>query len=419
MFNQRFAHALTQAQRKGRQLALLFVDLDRFKYINDTLGHPAGDALLSELGQRLRDALRDSDTVARFGGDEFVALIEVLETPGDVANVAQKILDVVRRPVQLGAESCSVSASVGISLYPEDGPDLPTLLKNADIAIYRAKDQGRDNYVFHSQDMNAHLVKQIAIEDSLKSALEREEFVLHYQPKVELRTGRLAGVEALLRWNHPALGLVPPGQFIGLAEETGHIVAIGNWVLRKACTDARTFQRQRGMPVSVSVNLSARQFEDTHLVRSIERALAESGLAPSQLELEITESMMMRDLQAAMKTLRGIKAMGIRLALDDFGTGYSSLASVKRFPFDCIKIDRSFVKDIPENADDATLVRAIIAMAHSLRLSVIAEGVERVEQLDFLAENGCDEYQGYFFRKPESAQDFHAFLGGNTAALVA
>jgi diguanylate cyclase (GGDEF)-like protein/PAS domain S-box-containing protein len=419
MFNQRFAHALTQAQRQGKQLALLFVDLDRFKYINDTLGHPFGDGLLAELGQRLRGTLRDSDTVARFGGDEFVALIEDLATPGDVANVAQKILDVVRRPVEIGDDTCTISASVGISLYPGDGSDLATLLKNADIAIYRAKDQGRDNYVFHSEDMNAHLVKQIAIEDSLKSALEREEFMLHYQPKVELRTGRITGVEALLRWAHPDLGMIAPGQFIGLAEETGHIVAMGNWVLRRACADAGALQKLHGTPLSVSVNLSARQFEDTHLVRAIERALAESGLAPGLLELEITESLMMRDLQGAMKTLKSIKAMGIRLALDDFGTGYSSLASVKRFPFDCIKIDRSFVKDIPENADDATLVRAIIAMSHSLRLSVVAEGVERAEQLAFLEANGCDEYQGYLFRKPETAGEIEAFLGGGQAARVA
>jgi diguanylate cyclase (GGDEF)-like protein/PAS domain S-box-containing protein len=419
MFNQRFSHALTQAQRKGKQMALLFVDLDRFKYINDTLGHPFGDGLLTELGRRLRDCLRDSDTVARFGGDEFVALIEDLATPGDVANVAQKILDVVRRPVEIGRDSCTLSASVGISLYPEDGTDLPSLLKNADIAVYRAKDQGRDNYVFHSEDMNAHLVKQIAIEGSLKTALEREEFVLHYQPKVDIRSGRVTGLEALIRWKHPQLGLVPPAQFVGLAEESGHIVAIGNWVLAKACTDAKALQMGRDSPLSVSVNLSPRQFEDTHLVRAIERALADSSLPPELLELEITESMMMRDLEAAMKTMKSIKAMGIRLALDDFGTGYSSLASVKRFPFDCIKIDRSFVKDIPDNPDDATLVRAIVAMGHSLRLAVVAEGVERPEQLKFLAELGCNEYQGYLFRKPEPLETIASLLGEGRRALVA
>jgi diguanylate cyclase (GGDEF)-like protein len=400
-------------------MALLFVDLDHFKYINDTLGHPLGDALLTELGQRLSKCLRDSDTVARFGGDEFVALIEEIGSPGDVASVAQKILDVVRKPFHISGETCQISASVGISLYPDDGADLATLLKNADIAIYRAKDQGRDNYVFHSEDMNAHLVKRIAIEGSLKSALEHEEFVLHYQPKVNVRSGRIAGVEALIRWQHRELGLVSPSQFITLAEESGHIVAIGNWVLRQACMDAARFQAAGSGPVNVSVNLSARQFEDTHLIRAIRRALEESRLEPGLLELEITESMVMRDLPAALKTMQVIKDMGIRLALDDFGTGHSSLASVKRFPFDCIKIDRSFVRDIPENPDDASLVRAIIAMAQSLRLSVVAEGVERPEQLRFLADLGCDEFQGYLFHRPEPLEALLVTLGEPGKVLAA
>ena len=405
MFNQRFAHALNHAQRYGRHMAVLFVDLDRFKYINDTRGHPFGDALLAELGQRLRDALRDSDTVARFGGDEFVALIEEVATPGDVASVAQKVLDVIRRPMEVEGETCSVSASIGVSLYPDDGLDQATLLKNADIAVYRAKHQGRDNYAFHSPDMNADLVQRIAVEGSLKTALEHEEFLLHYQPRVAIDSGRVTGLEALIRWRHPTLGMVSPIQFIGQAEESGHIVPIGNWALGQACLDARQFLDAHGGPLSVSVNLSARQFEDTHLMRVVERALEESGLAPERLELEITESMMMRDPVAALKTLTEMKAMGIRLALDDFGTGYSSLASIKQFPFDCIKIDLSFVKDIPQNPDDAALARAIIGMGHSLRLVVVAEGVERPEQLRWLMDHRCDEYQGYLFRKPAPADE--------------
>jgi EAL domain-containing protein (putative c-di-GMP-specific phosphodiesterase class I) len=334
-----------------------------------------------------------------------------------VANVAQKVLDVVRKPFEIEGESCELTASVGISLYPLDGSDLATLLKNADIAIYRAKDGGRNNYVFHTQDMNAHLVNQIALEGSLRGALDRGEFVLHYQPTVDVRTRRITGVEALIRWQHPELGLIAPGEFIGLAEETGHIVPIGNWVLKTACTQASAFQSGRNAPLPVSVNLSARQFDDPHLVRAIERALRESSLAPELLELEITESMVMRDPHS--RTLAELKAMGIRLALDDFGTGHSSLASIKNFPFDCIKIDRTFVRDIPQNADDTALTAAIIAMAHSLRLAVVAEGVETHEQLRFLAEHGCHEFQGFLFSKPQPAEQIAALLRENAADAVA
>jgi len=416
MFNQRFAHALTHAQRYGKTMALLFLDLDRFKYINDTRGHPFGDTLLAELAKRLRRCLRDSDTVARFGGDEFVALVEELNGPHDVANIAQKVLEVVRKPFEIQGDNCELTASVGISLYPLDGRELPILLKNADIAIYRAKDRGRNNYVFHSEDMNAHLVNQIALEGSLRGALDRDEFVLHYQPKVDVRTGRITGMEALIRWQHPELGLILPDEFIGLAEETGHIVPIGSWVLKEACAQARNFHNQCGAPMPISVNLSARQLEDPHLPRAIERALGESGLAPELLDIEITESVVMRDPHSAI--LDKLKAMGIRLTMDDFGTGHSSLASIKNFPFDCIKIDRTFVRDIPQNADDAALTAAIILMAQSLRLKIVAEGVETPEQLSFLAEHGCHEYQGFLFRKPEPAQELAAFLRENAADVT-
>jgi len=420
MFNQRFAHALQNAQRYHKSMALLFLDLDRFKFINDTLGHPFGDRLLQEAAGRLRLCLRESDTIARFGGDEFVALIEDFTAPGDVVSVAQKILHALRWPFMLGGETCHLTASIGISLYPNDGEDLAGLLKNADIAIYRAKEQGKNNYLFYSEEMNDHLSARIAKETRLQGALERNEFILHYEPKVEINSGRITGMEALIRWQHPELGLLPPLEFIGHAETSGLIVPIGAWVLRTACAQNQTLLgRVPAAPLTVSVNLSARQFEDKHLLREIERALAESALKPNCLELEITESMVMRDIQNSKKILDGIKSMGIRLAIDDFGTGYSSLISLKRFPFDCIKIDRSFIQDIPHDPDDVAITQAIIAMAHSLRLKVIAEGVETQEQLDFLTEHGCHEFQGYFFRKPQPAEDFSKLIRENNAATAA
>jgi len=419
MFNQRFAHALNNAQRYRKSMALLFLDLDRFKFINDTLGHPFGDRLLVEVAGRLRMCLRESDTIARFGGDEFVALIEDFAEPGDVVSVAQKILHALRWPFLLEGETCHISASIGISLYPNDGEDLSNLLKNADIAAYRTKEQGKNNYLFYSEDMNHHLSARIARETKLQGALERSEFVLHYEPKVEIHTGRITGMEALIRWQHPELGLIPPVEFIGLAENSGLIVPIGAWVLRTACASSQKLQNRLAAPLTVSVNLSARQFEDKHLLREIERALKESALKPGCLELEITESMVMRDIQGSKKILEGIKSMGIRLAIDDFGTGFSSFVSLKRFPFDCIKIDRSFIKDIPHDPDDVAITQAIIAMAHSLRLKVVAEGVETREQLDFLTELGCHEFQGYYFKKPQPADDFSKLLRENAGAGAA
>ncbi len=419
MLNQRFAHALNNAQRYRKSMALLFLDLDRFKFINDTLGHPFGDRVLTEVAGRLRLCLREIDTIARFGGDEFVALIEDFAAPGDIVSVAQKILHALRWPFLLEGETCHVTASIGIGLYPNDGADFASLLKSADIAAYRAKEQGKNNYLFYSEEMNDHLSARIAKETRLQGALEKNEFVLHYEPKIEINTGRITGMEALIRWQHPDLGLLPPLEFIGLAENSGLIVPIGAWVLRTGCAYNQTLQGRVPAPLTVSVNLSARQFEDKHLLREIERALNESALKPGNLELEITESMVMRDIQSSKKILDGIKSMGIRLAIDDFGTGYSSLVSIKRFPFDCIKIDRSFIKDIPQDPDDVAITQAIIAMAHSLRLKVIAEGVETREQLDFLTEHGCHEFQGHYFRKPQPAEDFSKLLRENAVAMAA
>jgi diguanylate cyclase (GGDEF)-like protein/PAS domain S-box-containing protein len=410
MFNQRFAHALSQAQRHHKSMALLFLDLDRFKFINDTRGHPFGDQLLVDVAARLRTCLRESDTIARFGGDEFVAVLEDFTAPSDVVAVAQKILQAIRKPFLMQGDTAHLTASIGISLYPSDGHDLATLLKNADIANYRAKQQGKNTYLFYSEEMNVHLFALIALESKLRHALERNEFVLHYEPKVDVRNGRITGMEALIRWRHPELGLLRPAEFIGLAEDTGLIVPIGAWALRTGCCDAAALQRAGHTPLRLSVNLSARQFDDPDLLADIQGALSDSGLDPDCLELEITESMVMRDVDKSKRILDDIKAMGIRLAIDDFGTGYSSLASLKRFPIDSLKIDRSFIKDIPQDRDDMAITQAIIAMAHSLQLEVVAEGVETQEQLDFLHGHGCHHLQGHLFRKPQPVLEFAQLL---------
>ena len=399
MFNQRLSHALAQVRRNNKPLAILFIDLDHFKNINDTLGHEAGDRVLKEVAQRLQGCLREGDTVGRLGGDEFVVLIEELPEPLHVAAVAQKILAAVVKPFIVGAKEFKLSASIGISTYPDDSEEMQGLLKNADIAMYRAKEQG-NNYQFHSTLMNIHTVERLALESGLRRALERNEFLLHYQPRVDIGSGRITGMEALLRWQRPGQELVAPAQFIALAEETGLIVPIGEWVLKTACARNQSWREQGLPPLRIAVNLSARQFAHENLLQDVARALAETGLDPAALELDITESMVMHDAERAVTLLSRLKHMGIHLSIDDFGTGYSSLSYLKRFPLDSVKIDRSFIRDIPGDADDAAITRAIIAMAHSLRLKVIAEGVETAEQLSFLREHGCDEMQGYYFSKP-------------------
>jgi len=410
MFHQRVGHALAQARRSGKELAILFIDLDHFKKINDTLGHEAGDRALKLIAERLRGCLRESDTVGRLGGDEFVVLIEELPRSESVAEVATKILAAVARPFPLDAGEYQLTASIGISTYPGDSEDMQALMKNADISMYRAKEQGRNNYQFYSVQMNVHTLERLALESDLRHALERDEFRLHYQPKVDIRSGRVTGAEALVRWQRPARALVPPAQFIPLAEETGLIVPIGEWVLKTACLHNGGWLDQ-GLPrLTVAVNLSARQFAHESLLEDVARTLRDTQLDPAYLEFEITESMVMRDPEHAVKLLGGLKTMGIRLSIDDFGTGYSSLNYLKRFPLDSVKIDRAFIQDLPGNADDAAITRAIIAMAHSLRLKVIAEGVETKEQLGFLRELGCDEMQGYLFSGPLPGDEFVRLL---------
>ena len=412
MFNQRLTQALARAQRFSKMAAVLFIDLDRFKVINDTLGHDAGDRLLKQLAERLRECLREADTVGRQGGDEFVVLIEDVADPAQVADVGQKILDTVARPFLINGQEFHVTASIGISIYPDDGHDQQALLKNADIAMYRAKEQGKNNQQFYSVQMNQHSCERLALETSLRRAVERNEFLLHYQPKVDMRSGRITGVEALVRWQHPDIGMVPPAQFIPLAEETGLIASIGEWVLRTACAEAQSWVAQGLPPIGVAVNLSARQFARDELAAVIMRILRETGLDPRLLELEITESTVMHNADRAAGVLQQLKQLGVRVAIDDFGTGYSSLSYLKRFPISSVKIDRSFVLDLPGDKDAAAITQAVIAMAHSLRLRVVAEGVETSEQYRFLEEHHCDEMQGHYFSKPVDTAALVRLLAG-------
>ena len=410
MFSQRLGQAVARAQRNARKMAVMFIDLDRFKVINDTLGHDAGDRLLQEAASRLRSCLREGDTIARQGGDEFVVLVEDLVDAGQAAGVAQKILENVSRPYMLSGQEFSVTASVGVSIYPEDATDVQALMKNADIAMYRAKDAGKNNFQFYSAQANRHTLERLALETDLRYALERGELQLHYQPKIDAQSGRLTGGEALIRWTHPARGVISPAQLIALAEETGLIIVIGDWVLRTACSDMKRWAAQGLPPVPMAINLSARQFGREGLAETIAATLREFALDASRLELEITESAVMDNAERAAAVLERLHAMGVRVALDDFGTGYSSLGYLKRFPVDIVKIDRSFISDIPQDKDDSAITRAVIAMAHSLQLKVVAEGVETAEQVRFLREHGCDELQGYRFGEPCDAAAFAGLL---------
>ncbi len=423
MFHQRVGHALAHARRNEKVLAILFIDLDRFKNINDTLGHDAGDRVLKESAERLRGSLRESDTVGRLGGGELVGLIEELAQPAHIMAVARKILAALAKPIVLQTQEVHVTASIGISTYPADSEDLQGLMKCADIAMYRAKEQGKNNYQFYSPQMNVHTLERLAMESDLRQALQGQEFLLHFQPKVDIGSGRIAGVEALIHWQPPAKALIPPAQFIPLAEETGLIVPIGAWVLKTACAHNKSWQDQ-GLPrLRMAVNLSARQFAQENLVQDVARVLGETGLDPAALEFEITERMVMSNPEHAVKVLDKLKAMGIHISIDDFGTGYSSPSYLKRFPIDSVKIDRSFIQDLPGDRDDAAITKAIIAMAHSLSLKVIAEGVDTEEQLRFLREHGCDEMQGCCFSRPvpedeflRLLQDFPASGGKRTGA---
>jgi diguanylate cyclase (GGDEF)-like protein/PAS domain S-box-containing protein len=409
LLTDRLAQAIANAQRHRWILAVIFLDLNNFKLVNDTLGHRAGDQLLRTVAMRLRGCVREGDTIARLGGDEFVLLLN--EQPGkeSVTQAVQRIVQAIAAPLTLEAHEISSTCSVGISLFPDDGADGETLLKHADTAMYRAKAAGHAAFQFFSADMNANLSHRLAIEASLRRALERSEFELHYQPRIGLRSGAVEGVEALIRWRSAELGLVSPAQFIPVAEETGLIVPIGEWVLRTACAQMQAWQRA-GAAMSVSVNLSPRQFKRPQVVQEIAGALRETGLPPEWLEIEVTESMVMESSEDFVARLHAIKALGVSISIDDFGTGYSNLNYLKRFPVDRLKVDQSFVRDITSDADDAVIVRAIVQLGHSLELEVTAEGVETDEQLQFLRACHCDQAQGFLFSRPMPAPEIEPQL---------
>ncbi|WP_347332417.1 putative bifunctional diguanylate cyclase/phosphodiesterase [Marinimicrobium locisalis] len=409
-FSRTLTQSILEARRYTRKFALLFLDLDRFKNINDSLGHDAGDELLQEIAYRLTLSVRDSDVVARLGGDEFVVLLpEVLDSL-QVAPVAHKILAACAKPFTLAGQEFRITVSIGITLFPRDGNDEQTLMKNADMAMYHAKEQGKNNFQFYSEALNNDSLERLTLESSLRHALERHEFRLYYQPKRNMKTDQVTGVEALLRWQHPELGMILPMQFIPLAEENGLIVPIGRWVFRTACQQSVEWQAQGMPPMNMAINLSARQFIDEHLLDDIKLALKETGMNPTLLEVEITESMVMRDVEATLKILKELKDMGVRVAIDDFGTGYSSLSTLKQFPVDTIKIDASFIHDLTRSVEDRGLTEAIIAVGRNLSLNVIAEGVETSEQYEFLRGQACDEFQGFYGNEALPAEDFSRLI---------
>jgi diguanylate cyclase (GGDEF)-like protein len=421
LLNDRVGQAIALARRHTRKVAVLFLDLDGFKHINDSLGHPVGDKLLESVAKRLVDCIRGSDSVSRQGGDEFVVLLLDLEHAEDAAVTARRMLDAVALPHCIDQHDLHVTASIGVSVYPDDGLDADTLIKNADTAMYQAKENGRRSFQFFKPAMNVRAVERQFIEEGLRRALERRELVLHYQPKVNLMTGAIAGAEALLRWTHPTRGPIAPADFIPVAEECGLILPIGAWVLREACAQTRTWM-DAGLPVmSMAVNVSAMEFRDKNFLDGLFAILRETGLDPRFLELELTESVLMKRAEFTASILQTLRKRGVQVAVDDFGTGYSSLSYLRKFPVDALKIDQSFVRQISTSGDDTTIVKAVIGMARSLKLRVIAEGVETLEEVAFLRAYRCEEAQGYYFSRPVPPQQFAVLLrnGIPESAVVA
>jgi diguanylate cyclase (GGDEF)-like protein len=415
LLNDRLTQAIALGRRHRKKLAVLFFDVDRFKHINDSLGHPVGDKLLQSIAQRAVTCVRSSDAVSRQGGDEFLVLLSEIEQADDAARCAEKLLVALTKPHSIDNLDLHITVSIGISIYPQDGQNAETLIKSADTAMYHAKENGRNNYQFFTQDMNARVVARQSLETGLRSALERREFVLHYQPKVDLGTGAVTGAEALIRWQHPERGLVLPADFVPIAEECGLIVPIGRWVVDEACRQSRAWLNAGTQPVPVAVNISAVEFRDKGFVEGVLASLKGTSLDPSALELELTESVLMHDAQSSADVLHELKAKGVQLAVDDFGTGYSSLSYLSRFPVDALKIDQSFVHDITTDPSDATIVTAVINMAKGLNLRVIAEGIETVEQLAFLRGKHCGEGQGYHFSRPVTGAEFANLVGTSRA----
>ncbi|HEX4331128.1 MAG TPA: EAL domain-containing protein [Usitatibacter sp.] len=410
LIRDRISQALAQARRNGAQFAVMFLDLDRFKVINDAYGHPTGDALLVEAACRLRRLMREEDTVARLGGDEFLVLLPNLRRSADAYVVAQKILDAFEQPLALASLQAHVNTSIGVALYPRDGHEVDTLIRNADVAMYRSKELGGGVYQFFNSEMSRQTQRRVQLETHLRLALGRNELEVRYQPKVDIASGQLTGCEALTSWLHPAIGPVPPSQFIPVAEESGLIVPIGDWVLQTACAQNKAWLDAGLGPIAVAVNVSARQFLRQDVVAWVMDTLRATGLPPRLLELELTESLIAEDPDKVAATIRALRAEGVRFSIDDFGTGYSSLGYLKRFPVDSLKIDQSFVKNVGTEPDDEAISLAVISLAHSLRLKVIAEGVESAVQRDFLLKHGCDEIQGYFFSRPLVAREFEEML---------
>ncbi len=419
LFTDRLAHSLAAMSRSGSKLGLMFMDLDGFKLVNDTLGHDVGDLLLQETSKRLGKCVRDDDTVARLGGDEFTVIMPNLHDARDAPIVAQRILDSLTQPFNLRGQEAFVSASIGITIFPDDARDSSELLKNADTAMYRAKEQGKANYQFFTNDLNQEVKERLILKNGLNKAMERNEFDVFYQPKLDLRTGRIMGAEALLRWNNKDLGMVSPAKFIPIMEETGFVAEVGEWVLRTACAQHLEWIAAGLPPIRIAVNLSARQLRDAGFVDMVKEVLELSSVPPMGLEIEITESMLMSDAPNIVKALNDLHDIGIHVAMDDFGTGYSSLSYLKRFPIDTIKIDRSFVADIATSSDDAEIIRTIINMGQTLQRRVVAEGVETVEQINLLTEYECDEIQGYFFSRPLPSDAITLFLKEHAAKAAA
>ena len=418
LLDERFAGGLAQARREGSLLAMLMIDIDRFKNINDTLGHGMGDTLLKLAGTRLKSCIRDCDTLARWGGDEFVLLLPGLQDPVTSVTIAQRCLSALKERFVVDGHGLHITASIGISVSPDASAESETLLKNADTAMYKAKARGGDCYVMYSADMSAGARSRLSMENALFHAIERNELLLHYQPLISARTGRLAGVEALLRWQHPDYGLVSPGQFIPIAEETGLIASIGEWVLRSACAQALRWY-EHGLPrIPISVNVSGRQFRQVSLANTIKAVLDDTGFSPDLLELELTESVLMDDIASSKEILAGLKALGVSIALDDFGTGYSSLSYLKGFALDALKIDRAFTAEVTTSEATASIVRATIGLAKGLRLRTVAEGVETRTQADYLVQQGCDVLQGFLFARPMEPAAFLTFaLAAHTYLL--
>jgi diguanylate cyclase (GGDEF)-like protein len=411
LLDDRLAQAITLCHRNQQKLAVLFLDLDRFKHINDTLGHDFGDRVLRNAAQRLLQCVRSSDTVSRQGGDEFVIVLSEIAHSQDAEGCAAKILSALSVPVRIDEHDLYITASIGIATYPDDGNDAETLLKHADLAMYHAKANGFNTFQFFEPGMNARAAERHLLENGLRHAIEREQFVLHYQSKINLATGAIVGVEALVRWCHPERGLILPGQFLAIAEESGLIVPIGRWVMTECCNRARAWRDAGLPPIRMAINISAVELRTKGFVSGVRAMLTQAKLEPSDLELELTETFLLQNADSTAAVLEALKDVGVRLALDDFGTGYASLSHLRRFPIDTLKIDRSFVRDIAMDSDDASIVRAVIGMGKSLDMQVVAEGVETSEQFDFLRQQGCPEGQGYYFSEPIVAAEFARNLG--------